>query len=149
MVDTANSRMSPRPPYRWKSFWLGLFVLGFLSWGWRDGLWNDTRVGYAGPVTAWMAGRIDGSTVLVAGTSKLVEPSPGWNFHRDTRRSTLSGWTHYWDASSAADPRYLAIPDFLIVVPGFAVWLTWIGWRMWRSAHLETRRHEGSCGVGR
>jgi hypothetical protein len=29
-------RMTPRPIYRWKSFWLGLFVACFLAWAWRD-----------------------------------------------------------------------------------------------------------------
>ena len=28
--------MTPRPIYRWKSFWLGLFVACFLAWAWRD-----------------------------------------------------------------------------------------------------------------
>jgi hypothetical protein len=131
--------MSPRPPYRWKSFWLGLFVLAFMSWAWWDGLRNDTRITFAGRVTAWKAGRIDGSTVLVAGSLELVETNPGWNFYREQRRWNLCSWTHYWDASSSADIRYLTIPDFLIVVPCLTAWLTWIGWRLWRSRQLETR----------
>lgn len=28
------SPVSPRPLYRWKSFWLGIFVLLFLTWSW-------------------------------------------------------------------------------------------------------------------
>lgn len=27
--------MTPRPIYRWKSFWLGVCVLGFLGWAWE------------------------------------------------------------------------------------------------------------------
>ena len=26
--------MTPRPIYRWRSFWLGILVLGFLGWAW-------------------------------------------------------------------------------------------------------------------
>jgi len=26
--------MKPRPLYKWKSFWLGILVLGFLGWAW-------------------------------------------------------------------------------------------------------------------
>ena len=33
-----------RPLYRWKSFWLGLFVLVFLGWAWRDSFRNDAEV---------------------------------------------------------------------------------------------------------
>ena len=28
--------MTPRPFYRWKSFWFGLLVLVFLGWVWAD-----------------------------------------------------------------------------------------------------------------
>jgi hypothetical protein len=33
-----NLLMKPRPFYRWKSFWLGILVLGFLGWAWVDSL---------------------------------------------------------------------------------------------------------------
>jgi len=33
--------MTPRPLYKWKSFWLGLFVACFLAWAW----WDSYRVG--------------------------------------------------------------------------------------------------------
>jgi hypothetical protein len=42
--------MPPRPIHRWKTFWLGLFVLAFLGWAWarslkhQDGL-NATILG--------------------------------------------------------------------------------------------------------
>ena len=26
--------MRPRPLYKWKSFWLGILVLGFMGWAW-------------------------------------------------------------------------------------------------------------------
>ena len=41
--------MIPRPLYRWKSFWLGLFVLGFLAWAWRDSLDRVTGLGFQTP----------------------------------------------------------------------------------------------------
>ncbi|MEK7951734.1 hypothetical protein WKV53_14545 [Luteolibacter sp. Y139] len=30
--------MKPRAFYRWKSFWLGVMVLGFLTWAWWDSI---------------------------------------------------------------------------------------------------------------
>ncbi|MEK7951563.1 hypothetical protein [Luteolibacter soli] len=35
--------MTPRPLYRWKSFWFGLLVLAFLAWAWA----HSTRQGAA------------------------------------------------------------------------------------------------------
>ena len=112
--------MNPRPPYRWKSMWIGLFVLGFLLWAWQDGLHQEIRLTYAGPGNTWQASRLDGSTVLVAGGPMLIESSPGsgwvpgWSFHRAQRRWNLTSATSYWDASSQADVRYLVIPDILV-----------------------------------
>lgn len=34
MFDVFPLKMPPRPLHRWKSFWLGLFVLVFLCWAW-------------------------------------------------------------------------------------------------------------------
>jgi hypothetical protein len=42
--------MKPRPFYRWKSFWLGLFVLVFLGWAWgHSARFNGELVISAGP----------------------------------------------------------------------------------------------------
>jgi hypothetical protein len=39
--------MPPRPLYRWKSFWLGVFVLGFLAWAWLDSKQASSELTYA------------------------------------------------------------------------------------------------------
>ena len=36
--------MKPRPFYRWKSFWLGLFVLVFFGWAWWDSYRIDSAI---------------------------------------------------------------------------------------------------------
>jgi hypothetical protein len=41
--------MTPRPVYRWKSFWLGVCVLGFLGWAWV----RSNRVEESLSVVAW------------------------------------------------------------------------------------------------
>ncbi|MCW1924994.1 hypothetical protein OKA05_20695 [Luteolibacter arcticus] len=131
--------MLPRPFHRWKSFWLGLFVLGFLSWAWWDSLGTDTRVTHAGPNTAWQVSRMDGHTAFVAGRPAIIAKIPGWSFHREKKRRSMAELTNDWRRSRHADVRYFTIPDIIIVVPCFAAWLNWIAWRMWRSQRLETR----------
>jgi hypothetical protein len=44
--------MLPRPLHRWKSFWAGILVLTFLSWGWiRSSSRRDGASWSRGPVT--------------------------------------------------------------------------------------------------
>jgi hypothetical protein len=46
--------MIPRPIHKWKSFWLGILVLGFLGWAWarsmHEGvtlvLWEDSLLSF-------------------------------------------------------------------------------------------------------
>jgi hypothetical protein len=36
----------PRPIYRWKSFWIGILVLGFIGWAWvRSMTWDENISG--------------------------------------------------------------------------------------------------------
>ena len=39
--------MTPRPLYKWKSFWLGILVLGFLGWAWRDSGHHRSYAGWS------------------------------------------------------------------------------------------------------
>jgi len=41
--------MKPRPFYRWKSFWLGVFVLVFLGWSWARSMKHLEGVYWARP----------------------------------------------------------------------------------------------------
>ena len=36
--------MTPRPIYRWKTFWLGLFVACFIAWSWCDSMSSSSEV---------------------------------------------------------------------------------------------------------
>lgn len=57
----------PRPFYRWKSFWLGVLVLGFLGWAWAESTgwwtfarWKNLSISHAGAgvcLTTWGKGR--------------------------------------------------------------------------------------------
>jgi hypothetical protein len=64
--------MTPRPLYRWKSFWLGLFVVMSLGWAW----WDSTRW-----VTSFHYGesslRHAGSGICLAG--RLTSSLPDWS----------------------------------------------------------------------
>ena len=55
VVVVILARKTPRTFYRWKSFWLGLFVACFLAWAWWDSMrfisgvsWREIHAGNSG-----------------------------------------------------------------------------------------------------
>jgi hypothetical protein len=75
--------MTPRPLHKWKSFWLGILVLGFLGW-------------------AWMRGRdhCDTMTVFFRNSYWYFE---SWHEHVDIERNdslAYSGWMPSFDINS-------------------------------------------------
>jgi hypothetical protein len=109
--------MNPRPPYRWKSLWIGLFLLGFLIWAWSDARKNETHVTFATPSTVWKIVRLGGSTTFVAGDPAFINSPPGWSFYRQDKPPSLESRIHRWKATRQADIRHLTISDMLIFFP--------------------------------
>lgn len=60
--------MKGRAIYRWKSFWLGVLVMGFLSWAWWDSLHWKTWLSY-GESTLCHAG----SGICLANREEVLE----------------------------------------------------------------------------
>ena len=66
--------MTPRPLYRWKSFWLGALVLAFLGWAWIRSM-----------------GHVDGAVWIRSGVMVTVgQAYGGFNFSWDPSRSPSS-----------------------------------------------------------
>jgi hypothetical protein len=131
--------MTPRPIYRWKSLWLGFFVLGFLSWAWWESYrqpFHITRLQAPRYYQAFHAqGEIvfrhgNGATNTVWWTDKLSPMSP-----------PISEVKANWDRDGS---NYLAVPYTGIMaastlgLAGFVVWRT----RRWK------RRAAGTATIG-
>ncbi|MEK7951499.1 hypothetical protein [Luteolibacter soli] len=56
--------MTPRPPYQWKSFWLGVLVISFLGWGWIDSFQHPFHVVYARSVSYYQVFHVKGELVF-------------------------------------------------------------------------------------
>jgi len=67
--------MTPRPLHRWKSFWLGILVLGFLGWAWVRSIVYDDRIVWmeAGSTDIFAFGSRSGRVYV---TSALVKFPP-------------------------------------------------------------------------
>ncbi|HEY1122473.1 MAG TPA: hypothetical protein VGE67_12765 [Haloferula sp.] len=114
-----------RPIYRWKSFWLGLLVLAFLSWAW----WNSFQ--RAVSVTRFQSGNfyqfmhVSGETLLRHGpnANTTVGKSGKWGF--GTGNMTDPGYV----ARVKVTHPTLAIPDAAIVGLYTLCFATLILWR--------------------
>ena len=119
--------MTPRPLYRWKSLWLGMFVLIFLAWAWRDSTRHSSAVvfGYEGAV--WHAG---GNVGIIKLKPSRVPVKQEIGFSRNS----FDGYVH---------GRYLlprtqvVIPHWLFIVLFLVPWLGFLVWRVRRERMLK------------
>jgi hypothetical protein len=113
--------MTPRPIHRWKSFWLGLFVAGFLAWAWWDSSRNDTCLGN-GQCAAW---RLEGSTFVCW---DFARTNVSWQFHRYPQGTLAPGFKDRLEQEEAHGLHWFEIPDLLAVCSYAALWIGWLAW---------------------
>jgi hypothetical protein len=120
--------MRTRPVIRWKSFWFGILVLGFLGWAW----WDSTRIEtlLTVPPRAMKLGvyRMGGASYFVHGTH--VE-----GYWRGVPRVSAAELEENLKSVEAVRPgmRHVKVPDALVLVAWLALWGGWLVWR-WRVA---------------
>ena len=66
--------MTPRRIIRWKSFWFGVLVVGFLGWAWLDSTRCETSVRYGQKSFSHA-----GSGIFLADLGHAMSLSPIWN----------------------------------------------------------------------
>ena len=155
--------MRPRPVIRWKSFWFGILVLGFLGWAWRDsrhhqatytihhiwdgsvvipqGLWHgDSVLGirivrHLGPVKANLTGKGTFDFQYVPVTKRLNPDLP------PLRWETFPPYT---------TPRGAIVAEMLIEFPHWSLilfflipWASFLAWR-WRRQRILTKAHDAA-----
>lgn len=124
--------MSPRPLYRWKSFWFGLLVSSFMGWAWLDSIRYVTTA-INGPMTLVR----NRATTYVMVDRFSWDP---WTLVRvpDDPSTTPVGpeWERY---RRDAGLPCVKVPDVAIFFPFLVGWIGWLGWRI--------RRHRAAAGV--
>ena len=111
--------MPPRPLYRWKSFWLGVFMLGFLAWAWCDSFRFESQF--------WVA---------VVGKCVWLTRSGGQTFYVLEWNLPVA-----FDFGAMREPAALALGETSITGPRIAdapfvglsafAWIAFLAWR-WR-----------------
>ena len=131
--------MTPRPLYKWKSFWLGILVLGFLGWAWLANVRTEYNVGYreylgTGGLSGWVAGSCLGSVYV----SSYSSPPRGFS-----SRAPASGFHWLHEALDPDEPTiYFARSPFgnvhernyrewtvawwMVVLGYTSVWSAWL-----------------------
>ncbi|MCW1926306.1 hypothetical protein OKA05_27375 [Luteolibacter arcticus] len=123
--------MTPRPIYRWKSFWLGVVVLGFLAWAWGRSMGNTDGFMWWSPGVAVMGGQSAGQVHLA------------WDGSRPYPAGQMV-WIHE-PISTVGEPRFpqgwvweryprqiqVAVAHWLVMGVFAVAWAGFLGWR-WR-----------------
>jgi hypothetical protein len=123
--------MTPRPIYRWKSFWLGVFVACFLAWAWGDSRRCETWLQVGGYGTV----RLDGTTFVFKG---VLDGSKVVVVKRGAKAATAAEEERFFVLRGV---RHFKIRDSLVFFSFIALWGGWLAWR-WRRRLRGVRRLE-------
>ena len=144
--------MTPRPLHRWKSFWFGILVLGFICWAWRDSMVYTiyTRCGPFAGVHC-----VGGLFVEVGSVSRLAN----WRLdrvHDQVRvRMTEEGFIAFSSSPRKTEPASpwprpltqkravnvnsgVFLPHWLILLACATPWSAFLVWR-WRRLRNLTK----------
>jgi hypothetical protein len=133
--------MTTRPLYRWKSFWLGIFIVGFLGWAWVQSVGHDEGVRILGPDTdrasVWVSGGVFGITQW-EGEMDYPSIETSWyseEFARDDMTERRR-WALLSKDAESSSFWWIAFPMWLPVVGFMALWAAWLAWHGRRKKKL-------------
>ena len=129
--------MTPRPFYRWKSFWLGLCVLVFLGWAWRDSLSRRASAYLALSGSSIECERFGGITLIAfPGLARRNSPyvhlqpvaeSVPFRWMGDRENAWARSRMLYLRRTEKGKHHHSCIvPDLVIVASFMGLWFTWL-----------------------
>jgi len=124
--------MHPRPLYRWKSFWLGVLVLGFIGWAWWDSFQRELMAYHVGNTHEVQLVRTEGASFVASGDD-FVGELPGFGV-RYPAGIGMERWKGVWELYGV---RHHRIPDALVFFSFLGLWGGWLAWR-WRRMRRAT-----------
>ncbi|RYD24970.1 MAG: hypothetical protein EOP87_25230 [Verrucomicrobiaceae bacterium] len=137
--------MKPRPVYRWKTFWLGIFILTYLGWAWATspGTMTTTAITIPG---RWLAvtqldsqvGFFHGkSSTLSSFTPGTPSATPEWDFAFERRPSRSTIDHVYWESALRRYSRGFIITHWLLILLFLALWIPILALRWMRLNRLS------------
>jgi hypothetical protein len=118
----------PRPIHRWKSLWLGLFVLIFLGWGWMRSLERRDTIEWITTISGTTVGQQEGTVWIYHGG---VPAFYSKGLHAD---SIELDYEPLWfppalDAAAFPGHFHLTIAHWLL---GLCLLVPWSAFLLWR-----------------
>ena len=123
-------KATPRPLYKWKSFWLGILVLGFLGWSWTHSMnhrdWARYYSGVRISTRRWLEFESGGGSLeLRWGNPPQHTGDAGWvtftQHFSDYRIFPRAG-----SYSNAAGNLNIELSHWLLILLFLAVWSAWL-----------------------
>ena len=118
--------MTPRPLYKWKTFWLGLLALIFLGWAWR--MSKDRFTVYRGDTPiVWLAiGQYQGEAGLFSGHGASAVGK--WKYIVSDVHSTSDIFRNEW-TNGSSDFGLIVAPHSRIMLTLLIAWAALLIWR--------------------
>lgn len=124
--------MKPRPLYRWKTFWLGLFIIAFLCWTWAISMKRHTIIQVHSP-TGWIGiGQHQGEAGLFA---KKINGRWSTNVTDIRMDANIHGLPEMWKFYNTYF-SVLRTSHFWLIITFTLPWAAFLTWRMRRMDHL-------------
>ena len=135
--------MTPRPIHHWKTFWLGLLILAFLTWSWSRSRSHEDIVSLRPGTKAWYTFASSAGCFRCSSTT-LHAPGPHsapFFDHFSGPNEDTSPWflppftgSHFEDKFSTV--TFYAIAHWLIVLTFLLISSTLLLWRRKKIDHL-------------
>jgi len=134
--------MTPRSIIRWKSFWFGILVLGFLGWAWVRSMKVREGVAFVNAESRLILSHSVGHCELFV--------APGW--YEKTGPELFSGepmpwnivkWFQPWAAierPTVEEGSLVQVAHWLLILLFLIPWSAFLAWR-WRRQNL-TKAHD-------
>jgi hypothetical protein len=133
--------MPPRPLHRWKSFWLGVFVVVFLGWAWVRSMGYRDNVGVLWDADAFILS--SGSATVAAGIGNIGEVV-GRTFLTSHGASPAENWfPQYFLFREVDGEKAIEVAHWLLLLLFLLPWTTVLIWRSRRMKRLAP----GSAGL--
>jgi hypothetical protein len=138
-VRLPESPMIPRPLHRWKSFWLGVFVLAFLAWAWVRSMSYVEGIFWMTGKHSINAGQAFGSVFLNWDGSRPPTTRPIFVWVQEVA-PVGEPWLHK-AVNVETYPRQLqlTVAHWFLILLVLLHWAAFLLWRGRRLRHLAIR----------
>jgi hypothetical protein len=134
--------MPARPIHKWKSFWFGILVLGFLGWAWVKTMDHVAMVYRI--EGQWIRGVASGSGTVSYVTARYGVEGEEWGFSFDENWGEEE-WPFFADAFKQVREDgggQTAVAHWVLLLGFLMGWVGLLGWR-WRKLRMKVRPELG------